>query len=177
MAPPEAWLRGPVEGVDPQLQPVAHALIQAGEELEALLSNLPAEHLHATPGGVASIAFHLQHLAGATDRLFTYARGDGLSDRQRRRLELEGTPTNELSREALQEEWSRVLDDALRQLRETSPQHLDDPRPVGRARLLSSVRGLLFHAAEHAARHVGQITTTAKLLRGNKSEGGENANP
>jgi uncharacterized damage-inducible protein DinB len=26
--------------------------------------------------------------------------------------------------------------------------------------------GLLFHAAEHATRHVGQAVTTAKILRG-----------
>jgi hypothetical protein len=26
--------------------------------------------------------------------------------------------------------------------------------------------GLLFHAAEHAQRHVGQLVTTAKIIRG-----------
>ena len=30
----------------------------------------------------------------------------------------------------------------------------------------SNVRGLLFHAAEHATRHVGQIITTAKIVTG-----------
>jgi uncharacterized damage-inducible protein DinB len=30
----------------------------------------------------------------------------------------------------------------------------------------SNVRGLLFHAAEHATRHVGQIITTIKIVRG-----------
>ena len=36
---------------------------------------------------------------------------------------------------------------------------------VGRAGLPSTVRGLLFHAAEHAQRHAGQIVTTAKIVR------------
>jgi hypothetical protein len=31
---PEAWLSGPVEGVIPYLIPVAHALVQAGPDLE-----------------------------------------------------------------------------------------------------------------------------------------------
>jgi hypothetical protein len=30
----------------------------------------------------------------------------------------------------------------------------------------SNVRGLLFHAAEHATRHVGQMITTAKIVKG-----------
>ena len=32
----EAWLRGPVPGVAPVLQPAAHALIQANEDVAAL---------------------------------------------------------------------------------------------------------------------------------------------
>ena len=37
-------------------------------------------------------------------------------------------------------------------------------REVGRARLPSTVLGLLFHGAEHTQRHVGQIITTAKIV-------------
>jgi uncharacterized damage-inducible protein DinB len=37
---------------------------------------------------------------------------------------------------------------------------------VGRARLPTNVLGLLFHTAEHAARHAGQVVTTMKLVRG-----------
>jgi len=40
---PEAWLRGPVEGVPDLLQPVAHAFLQAREETRRLLQNFPAE--------------------------------------------------------------------------------------------------------------------------------------
>jgi uncharacterized damage-inducible protein DinB len=36
---------------------------------------------------------------------------------------------------------------------------------VGRAKLPSTVLGLLFHAAEHTQRHVGQLLVTAKVVR------------
>jgi len=32
----EVWLRGPLEGIPPLLQPAAHALLQAQEELNLL---------------------------------------------------------------------------------------------------------------------------------------------
>jgi hypothetical protein len=32
------------------------------------------------------------------------------------------------------------------------------------------VLGLLFHAAEHTQRHVGQLVTTAKILAGGAAE-------
>jgi hypothetical protein len=41
-----------------------------------------------------------------------------------------------------------------------------EPRAVGRARLPSTVLGLIFHAAEHTTRHVGQLITTLKVVRG-----------
>jgi hypothetical protein len=188
MTRPEVWLRGPVEGVTPGLQPVAHALIQAREELHELIPDLTVEELWASPpGGAAPIGFHLRHLAGALDRLFTYARGDALSPKQREALveesarpspeEVEGVGTgapgakaggaaDAWSGEALLARADRILEEALTQLRGTDEGVLGDPREVGRARLPSSVRGLLFHGAEHTARHAGQIATTRKVLRG-----------
>ena len=56
------------------------------------------------------------------------------------------------------------IDAAMHQLRHTSRDHLLDFRGVGRAQLPSNVLGLLFHAAEHSTRHVGQLITTAKFL-------------
>ena len=84
MTPPEAWLRGPVEGVPDLLQPVAHALLQAREEARSLLQNFPAELLWNRPAGLASVGFHLQHVTGVVDRLFTYARGESLSREQQK---------------------------------------------------------------------------------------------
>jgi len=43
---------------------------------------------------------------------------------------------------------------------------LGDFRAVGRARLPSTVIGCLVHGAEHAMRHVGQISVTARIVRG-----------
>jgi hypothetical protein len=42
----------------------------------------------------------------------------------------------------------------------------EEPRGVGRARLPSTVGGLLVHCAEHTQRHVGQAITTAKVVIG-----------
>ena len=39
MAEREVWLRGPIDGVPPLLQPVAHSLQQCREELERLLGD------------------------------------------------------------------------------------------------------------------------------------------
>lgn len=161
----EAWLSGPVAGVDAWLQPAAHALIQARVDLRAALEGLSGEQLWARPKGVASLAFHVLHVAGATDRLLTYARGAPLDDAQRAFLAREGAPGTQTA-EALLAELDAVLERALTQIRATSRESLLEPRRVGRMGLPSTVLGLLFHAAEHAQRHAGQATTTALLLRG-----------
>ena len=51
---PEVWLRGPVDSVPALLQPVAHALLQAREDVTALVAGLPAARLWDRPGGAAS---------------------------------------------------------------------------------------------------------------------------
>src|SRR6185295_13931094 len=89
---PEAWMRGPIEGIAPLLMPAAHALIQARDELQRLVSHIPPEHVWLTPGGAASIGFHVKHLGAALDRLFTYARGERLSDAQKDAFRAEGEP-------------------------------------------------------------------------------------
>ena len=58
-----------------------------------------------------------------------------------------------------------AVDAALAQLRATPVAVLTEPREVGRARLPSSVLGLLFHAAEHSTRHAGQLLTTVKIVQ------------
>jgi len=166
---PEAWQRGPVPGIPDQLQPVAHALIGAAEDAADAVGGFSAAQLWAMPGGAASIGFHLMHLSGSTDRLFTYARGEGLSDAQREALAAERAlseprPTTD----ALLRAWQETVDRALDQLARTSDADLEVPRGVGRMAVPSNVRGLLFHAAEHATRHIGQIITTAKIITGMK---------
>ena len=165
--PPGAWLRGPVEGICDDLQPAAHAFIAAREDVVAPLAGLTPTQLWATPGGAASIGFHLMHLVGSTDRLLTYARGAMLDDRQKAAMAAEKNPPEPRpTAEDLLKQWDAAVDRALKQLGETKTADLGVVRMVGRARLPSTVRGLLFHVAEHAARHVGQIVTTAKVVRG-----------
>jgi uncharacterized damage-inducible protein DinB len=169
---PEVWMRGPVPDIPPLLQPVAHALLQAAEEVRRVVSPLSPDHLWARPGGAPSVGFHVRHAAGSLDRLFTYARGEGLSAEQRDFLATEGEsgspPTNAAS---LVSAFERQVDHALAQLRDTRESTLLEARGVGRLQLPSTVLGLLFHAAEHTQRHVGQIVTTARIARASVSSG------
>ena len=163
----EAWQRGPVPGFAPLLMPVVHALIQVQEDLQRLVSTVPAEHVWHRPGGAASIAFHVSHTGGALDRLFTYARGEGLSDAQRAAGRAEGKPGDSpAALDVLVTEVNATIERAFDQLRAVKADSLLDDRRVGRAGLPSNVLGLLFHAAEHSTRHVGQAITTAKILAG-----------
>lgn len=163
----EAWQRGPAEGFEPLLMPAVHALIQVREDLHRLAAEVPADLVWVRPGGAASIGFHIRHTAGALDRLFTYARGEALSDEQRTAAREEGNPGEPpASLAAVVAEADRLIERAFEQLRATRPESLLDVRKVGRAGLPSNVVGLLFHAAEHATRHVGQAITTAKILMG-----------
>jgi uncharacterized damage-inducible protein DinB len=167
--PPEAWLRGPVEGVPEVLQPVAHALLQAREEAQGLMHDFPLELLWERPAGLASAGFHLQHIAGVIDRLFTYARGEALSPEQQHTLSVEGrAPDNGGDVDDLLAEIDAQVDRALNHLRTMNPHALTDARVVGRKRLPSTVMGLLFHAAEHSQRHVGQLLVTARILKSGK---------
>src|SRR5262249_47399681 len=149
---PEAWLRGPVEGVPALLQPVAHALVQAREEVHAEMRDFPEQLLWDRPAGVASVGFHLQHLSGVLDRLFTYARGESLNERQTQALGAEGTKDSNLTCRDLLAAFERQVDLAIEELRSIDEQSLTDYRGVGRAQLPSTRLGLLFHAAEHTQR-------------------------
>src|SRR5450432_3677480 len=86
----EVWQRGPLENMPALLQPVAHALLQAREELFDIMNTFSERLLWERPAGVASPAFHLQHLTGVLDRLFTYARKEHLNADQLYALSVEG---------------------------------------------------------------------------------------
>ncbi|WP_239490906.1 DinB family protein [Luteitalea sp. TBR-22] len=160
-------MRGPVEGVAPELQPVAHSFLQVREEIERFAADLTPAQLWARPGGAGSIGFHLRHIAGATDRLLTYARDEALTAEQLAWLKAEADPGAPPAgaRETL-EVACAAIDRALAQVRGTDVARLLDARGVGRARLPTTVLGLLFHAAEHATRHAGQIATMRKIVLG-----------
>lgn len=163
---PEPWLRGPLPGVPPLLQPPAHAFVMAIEDVEAAVAGLTPEQLWARPGGAASVGFHLIHLSGSTDRLLTYARGEPLTRAQFLALSAERELRDPLPLLSdLLAAWQATAENALRQISSTSESSLLEPRTVGRAQLPSTVLGLLFHTAEHAQRHVGQLVTTARIVR------------
>jgi len=162
---PEVWLRGPLQGIPALLQPVAHALLQAQEELHALLRDFPETLLWEQPAGVASPGFHLQHMAGVLDRLFTYASGQMLSPGQLEYLAREGKPAEGITLAQLMVAFDNQLLISLTQLKEMNPEILTAIRGVGRKQTPSTVLGLLFHAAEHTMRHTGQLLVTVQVLR------------
>lgn len=165
MPPPEVWQRGPVAGYEPLLMPVVHALMQVREDLESLVPLIPSKDVWLRPGGAASIGFHVRHAGGALDRLFTYARGELLTDAQRAALREEGAPGDPpASLDSVVSDVGQIIDRALKQLADTPKESLLDERKLGRAGLPTTVLGLLFHAAEHSTRHVGQAITTAKIV-------------
>ena len=160
----EVWLRGSLPHIQPLLQPVAHALLQAREEVNILMIDFPDQLLWKQPAGVASVGFHLQHLSGVLDRLFAYANAQCLSEEQLKYLSLESKENN-ISSNELVLLFNKQIDKAIEQLINTKEETLLQPRGVGRAQIPSTVIGLLFHAAEHTQRHVGQLLVTVKLLR------------
>ncbi len=167
MSQPEAWLRGPLEGVVPMLMPAAHALVQASEDIERAASGLTVQELWVRPGGAASLGFHLRHIAGSTDRLLTYARGEQLTGAQRQAVPLEqepGDPPADATRLVL--DARAAIERALATIQAVPKESLFEARAVGRAGLPTNVFGLLCHIAEHTQRHTGQIITTAKIVRG-----------
>ncbi len=162
----EVWQRGPINEIPDLLQPVAHALLQALEEVDELMSGFPDELLWQRPANVASPAFHLQHLAGVLDRVFTYARNEPLSAFQLQQLYDEDTPTQPgVSVQSLLVRFKSQVQIALLQIKSTDEAILKESRGVGRKQLPSTVIGLLVHAAEHTMRHVGQLSVTVKILK------------
>ena len=161
----EVWLRGPIDNIPPLLQPVAHAIMQSGEDVEKIMNGFPIEKLWERPAGVASPGFHLQHLAGVLDRLFTYARGQGLSPEQFDYLRQEGSArSTPITIGGMVTHFNDQIQKCLRQLESTDETSLLLSIGVGRKKLPSNVLGLLFHAAEHTQRHTGQLIVTVRIL-------------
>jgi hypothetical protein len=161
----ELWLSGPVEGVHPLLVPAVHTFLQVRDDVRELLAALSIEQLWTKLGQSAAIGFHAVHLAGATDRLLTYARGETLSDAQLEQVRGGEQSIVGLDSVALISRVDHAMDAAIEQLRATSETTLLQPRYVGRKQLPSTTLGLITHAAEHAYRHAGQIATLRRIVR------------
>jgi hypothetical protein len=165
MTKTEWWQRGPIDGIPSVLQPVAHILLQVRESVGEMVEGLTEPEWNACPEGVASVAFHVRHIAGVVDRLFTYARGQALSSGQFAALRSEGDEVREADVRIVLGVLSARVDAAIAELRTIDPGTLGDHRGVGRVQLPSTVIGCLVHAAEHAMRHVGQLSVTARIVR------------
>jgi hypothetical protein len=159
----EPWLRGPIPGLDPKISPILYAFTQAREDLARYTDGLTQDQLWASPYNLASVGFHIRHIAGSTGRLMTYVTGSQLTEAQIAALKAESTPG------ATRGELLAAIDAAFIQAGQIvgslDPARLSEPREVGRKRLPTTVIGLLTHIAEHTQRHVGQAITTAKLVR------------
>jgi hypothetical protein len=165
MANTEWWQRGPVDGIPAVLQPIAHILLQVRESVGEIVEPLTEQEWNARPAGVASAAFHVRHMAGVIDRLFTYARGGALSTEQFAAIRSEGQDVLAADVEPVLSALSTRVDAALAELHTIDVTTLGDFRGVGRAQLPSTVIGCLVHGAEHAMRHVGQLSVTARIVR------------
>ncbi len=159
---PEPWLRATHLDVDPVQRQALHALELCGEDCLHWRERLVHGETDARPFGLEPISFHLRHIARSLDRLLSYAEGAKLDEAQflalRTEMESGGSP------ESLRAELNLALDRSARRIRAFSPTQFGEPRYVGRARLPTTVAGLLIHCAEHTQRHTGQVVTTAKLL-------------
>lgn len=165
MAKTEWWQRGPIDGIPAVLQPIAHILLQVCESVHEMVEPLTESEWNARPAGVASSAFHVRHITGVIDRLFTYARGEALSPEQFAAIRVEGDPLVAADVSNVLDALDTQVDAAVDELRTIDVATLGDFRGVGRAQLPSTVIGCLTHGAEHSMRHVGQLSVTTRIVR------------
>ncbi|MET0634599.1 MAG: DinB family protein [Chitinophagaceae bacterium] len=163
----EVWLRGPIPAITPLLQPAAHALLQAMEEIRKYTAPLNDKLIWERPAGLASVAFHLQHLVGVLDRLFTYAEENQLNEEQLAYLKNEGVFKDSITLSALMLALEEKISWSVGKLESFPPAILTDTRYVGRNKIPSTVIGLLFHAAEHTQRHTARSLQRLKYWPGN----------
>jgi uncharacterized damage-inducible protein DinB len=159
---PEPWLRGTLTDVPAVIRAVAHAFELALEDAERWCGDLTGVEVNARPAGLPSIAFQLRHIIGSADRLLTYAEGRELSQEQMAELarEAEGAMPHVLLRE-----FGKSMEGMRERVRGFIGADLEAERFVGRLRLATTLGGLLVHVAEHTQRHVGQMVTTAKIVK------------
>lgn len=162
----EPWLRGTHTDVPAAGRAVLHALELALDDLSKWTAGLTDAEVHAQPLGLTPIAFHLRHIARATDRILTYAEGGELTAEQLAALKSEqGSEGRQESLAELLAEVEASFSDAAARIRVLATANLDTPRYVGRKRFPTSIGGAVIHVADHTQRHTGQVVTTAKVLR------------
>lgn len=159
----EPWLRGTHSEVPAVPRAVLHALELALDDLRKWTEGLSDAEVHAQPLGLTSIALHLKHMARSADRLLTYAEGGQLTADQLAAMKAEATGAETLSE--LLAEVEDAFTRAAQRVRALAGQDFNAARGVGRKQLPTSVGGAMIHVADHTLRHVGQVVTTAKVLK------------
>src|SRR5580698_8778714 len=159
----ELWLRGTHAAVPAAGRAVLHALELALDDLTKWTEGLTDAEVHAHPLELPSVAFHLRHIARSTDRLLSYAEGNQISAEQLIALKAEQSGEEPLS--LLLSEVEVSFSNAADRVRVLATADLDTFRGVGRKQLPTSIGGALVHVADHTQRHVGQVVTTAKVLK------------
>jgi uncharacterized damage-inducible protein DinB len=140
-----------------------HALELAQIDLIHWCGALTTDELNFRQEGIASVAFHLRHIARSIDRLLTYAEGRPLDSAQI--IALNSEAQEGATRDELFAELESSLARAASRIRALDATRLNDTRAVGMKKLPTTLGGLLVHVAEHTQRHVGQAITTAKFIR------------
>ena len=159
----EPWLRGTHAEVPAVGRAVLHAFDLALDDLTKWTEGLTDAEVHTHPLDLSSIAFHLRHIASSTDRLLSYAEGNQLSSEQLTALKAEQTGDEPLA--VLLSEVEVSFSNAADRVRVLATANPDTFRGVGRKQLPTSIGGALVHVADHTQRHVGQVVTTAKVLK------------
>jgi uncharacterized damage-inducible protein DinB len=164
----EPWLRGTHGEVPAVGRAVLHALDLALDDLTKWTEGLSDEEVEAQPLGLTSVAFHLRHIARSTDRILTYAEGGQISTDQLALLKAEQSGEEPLAELLAEVETS--FSNAADRIRVLATADLNTFRGVGRKQLPTSIGGALIHVADHTQRHVGQVVTTAKVLKTLRTE-------
>ena len=159
----EPWMRGTHTEVPAVGRAVLHAFDLALDDLTKWTQGLTDAEVHSHPLELPSIAFHLRHIARSTDRLLSYAEGNQLSAEQLIALKAEQSGDEPLA--VLLSEVEVSFSSAADRVRVLATANLDTFRGVGRKQLPTSIGGALVHVADHTQRHVGQVVTTAKVLK------------
>lgn len=159
----EPWLRGTHADVPAVGRAVLHAFDLALDDMTRWTEGLTDAEVHTHPLGLPAVSFHLRHIARSTDRLLSYAEGNQLSIEQLTALKAEQGGEESLA--ALLAEVEVSFSNAAGRVRVLATANLDTFRGVGRKQLPTSIGGALVHIADHTQRHVGQVVTTAKVLK------------
>ena len=159
----EPWLRGTHGDVPAVARAVLHALELALDDLTKWTAGLSDAEAHAQPLGLTSVAQHLKHIARSVDRILTYAEGGQLTQEQLAALKAEIGGAEPLAELLAEVEVS--FSNAAERVRVLATANFDAFRGVGRRQLPTSIGGALIHVADHTQRHVGQVVTTAKVVK------------